>query len=861
MWFKEINTYRFFSRIFIQILLLTKMSASFAAVSPIVSGAKGIWMSPGEAEESSFKWKAHWIWDSEEEKTSMLLTRRRFDLSSVPESAVVRITASSKYKLYINGSYVLQGPARCAPHHQSYDILDITDMLKQGENLIAVRVHHQDGKKSYQYDGRAGLLAQINMENEIILMSDTSWKVAADPSWDNDTPKISRFQQVVNDRVDFRNYPKEWETLDFDDSSWGNATVLMRKSGWPSPQKNAPPQPLTPPWTSLVARDIPYLVERDIVANNLIESTRIITKIDEEPILLMGKNTFASSGGKNLELPIVSDAQSWFLLYDFGEVINGMPKLEIQGAAGTEIQIVTAPFIVDDKFSKVTVDSEFVDKIILSGGRDQWEATYFKPTRYLGIIVKNDATLKLHSAGMHELKYPFESKGSIESQDAPWIKQYFDAAAKTIHVCTTDGYTDNYRERRQYAQTGYYAALGNYYVFGDLALQRRYLVQTAQEQQANGIMPAYAPAASDDYMIILDSNCLWIRSLRNYLLYSGDYVTVRELLPAATKLIELLHSFSNELGMIENPPYAYWLDHALNDRRGANLNLNGHYLGALEDFAQILMWLNKSDAKEFERRAALLRKSIQHNFWNKDKKLFVDTVIDGHQSEMYSEHANAMALALNIATPGQAKLIASQLLEEDQHNYIKRASGITMVTPAMSYFLHRGLCDYGYIEESFKLFNSRFEKMLAPGTNGTLWEEWWLDAMGRTGKLQKGRTRSDAQTESAFPPALFAEFLLGVKPLKPGMREVVLSYQKSGLGHVKGTIPSPSGILTIEWNLNKQRNSLTVEVPDKMIVKIDLNSLGIKKEQKIEVNGKMFQSSLANDQYLQLKSGKQTLEF
>ena len=68
-----------------------------------------------------------------------------------------------------------------------------------------------------------------------------------------------------------------------------------------------------------------------------------------------------------------------------------------------------------------------------------------------------------------------------------------EASAKTIEVCTTDAYTDNYRERRQYAQTGYYAALGNYWLFGDHALQRRYLVQVAQEQEANGVMPAAMP--------------------------------------------------------------------------------------------------------------------------------------------------------------------------------------------------------------------------------------------------------------------------------------------------------------------------------------------------------------------------------
>ena len=52
------------------------------------------------------------------------------------------------------------------------------------------------------------------------------------------------------------------------------------------------------------------------------------------------------------------------------------------------------------------------------------------------------------------------------ARPAPWIQDYMSASAETIKAATTDAYTDNYRERRQYAQTGYYASLGNYFLFG-----------------------------------------------------------------------------------------------------------------------------------------------------------------------------------------------------------------------------------------------------------------------------------------------------------------------------------------------------------------------------------------------------------
>ena len=170
------------------------------------------------------------------------------------------------------------------------------------------------------------------------------------------------------------------------------------------------------------------------------------------------------------------------------------------------------------------------------------------------MVIHSEEPVKVVQVGSRKLEYPFERQGEIQSTEAPWVLHYFNATDKTIKACTTDAYTDNYRERRQYAQTGYYGAMGNHWIFGDTALQRRYLLQTAQEQEANGIMPAYAPLKSNDYMVILDSNLLWVRSLYQYYLFSGDRITTTRLLDSARKLMELLHSFTDRLGLIINLP-------------------------------------------------------------------------------------------------------------------------------------------------------------------------------------------------------------------------------------------------------------------------------------------------------------------
>jgi len=496
--------------ILFQILLLN-FEPAYSSMVSFDPNKDGIWMTRPAQINDSVQWTASWIWmDSDK---AMMLARKSFDLSETPEKAILRISASDQYKLFLNGEYVISGPARSAPHHQSYDILDITNLLSSGKNSIAVKVHWQKEKQSYQRPGRAGLLLQLNLENEkesATISSDNSWKAIQDSSWSLENNYMSRFQDTENDRVDMRKCPKSWSETDFDDSNWENAIELYRPEGWPAPQRNDSPQALTLPWSQLVARDIAYLSETKVQAEKILGSYLMDDHVNKlsspiEPINInqnnkklsadytkfFVKNKFYSIPGKQNTAQV--------LIFDLGEVIQGRPIIEIEGEEGAIVDIMCAPYMVDNQFNHKIIDSDFRDRIILSGERDQWESTYLKPSRYLAIAIRNTTeSSKLYYCGIRNMEYPFKEMGTADIPEAPWIEKYWKASEKTISVCTSDGYTDNYREKRQYAQTGYYAALGNYWTFGDYALQRRYLIQVAQEQNPNGIMPAYAPLAGKD---------------------------------------------------------------------------------------------------------------------------------------------------------------------------------------------------------------------------------------------------------------------------------------------------------------------------------------------------------------------------
>ena len=128
--------------------------------------------------------------------------------------------------------------------------------------------------------------------------------------------------------------------------------------------------------------------------------------------------------------------------------------------------------------------------------------------------------------------------------------------------------------------------------------------------------------------------------------------------------------------------------------------------------------------------------------------------------------------------------------------------------------------------------------------------------------LIKGRTRSDAQTESAFPPALFSEFILGVRPTEPGLREVTVYRSSSGLRRVEGVIPSPMGNLLVRWHLDEtDGGTLQVEVPEGMRVKLDMASLGAENLDEVLVNGRLSGTTAVSEGYLTLDWGQHEVVF
>jgi alpha-L-rhamnosidase len=202
-------------------------------------------------------WKAEWVWGDGEEspRNAWRCFRKTFSVDAGAwDDAQLAITADSRYLLWVNGELVGRGPARSWPFAQMYDTYDVGSLLvPDGPNAIAVLVQHY-GVSTFSYiRGRGGLLAQLDLrsgdETVQSVVTDSTWKTTEQDAHDPRAPRLS-LQMGFSERYDARVWNSDWTTAAFDDKTWCESRPIGPVS--------------SPPWTSVVPRDIPALAEEVI---------------------------------------------------------------------------------------------------------------------------------------------------------------------------------------------------------------------------------------------------------------------------------------------------------------------------------------------------------------------------------------------------------------------------------------------------------------------------------------------------------------------------------------------------------------------------------------------------------------------
>jgi alpha-L-rhamnosidase len=171
--------------------------APWALLAVLTSLAPAAVLPAAEAVLGKGELRAKWIWHAQEPQdryNDTIVARRLFQLEN-PEQAMLRITADSFYRLFLNGHWVNDGPCRSWPEHYQYDVIDAAPYLVPGTNEIRVIARYYGVGDFHRVPKAAGLLAQLDVRERdgrlTTIATDGSWEVAAAVAWISPTPKVS----------------------------------------------------------------------------------------------------------------------------------------------------------------------------------------------------------------------------------------------------------------------------------------------------------------------------------------------------------------------------------------------------------------------------------------------------------------------------------------------------------------------------------------------------------------------------------------------------------------------------------------------------------------------------------------------
>lgn len=146
------------------------------------------WFETGKLQES---WTAKWIGTEENEKRMPLLYKE-FELKEKPESVRCHVCGLGLYEAYVNekkaGREFLMPGYHCYDSFLEYQTLDVTELLSQGKNKIAVLLGEGWYKGRFGFDGdyrnlygnQKKCIGELHIRyangQEECIVTDSSWK-------------------------------------------------------------------------------------------------------------------------------------------------------------------------------------------------------------------------------------------------------------------------------------------------------------------------------------------------------------------------------------------------------------------------------------------------------------------------------------------------------------------------------------------------------------------------------------------------------------------------------------------------------------------------------------------------------------
>ena len=413
------------------------------------------------------------------------------------------------------------------------------------------------------------------------------------------------------------------------------------------------------------------------------------------------------------------------------------------------------------------------------------------------IVTPGQTLINITDVGVVFTAQPVEYLGAFDCDDA-FLTRLWDVGRWAVQINLQTHHLDSPNHQEPISDPGDYLieSAVNCYCFGSPWLARQDLRKFGRllvDLHFQNFHTSYAIA--------------WLQWLRDYVLFSGDIGLAKELASVVFGLLEKWKSYIGDNGILSQAPnfmFMDWVTIAGFKCHHPPAVIGQGYLTALfcdgltigKWVADMVVDLNR--AGEFEATRTKLVESFQRELWDEDRGRYCDGrpfqskvetgkwLPDDVAITTFSPHVNLLAVLYDIAPKALQPAIVQRVLAEEPLN----------VQPWFMHWAFDAIDHAGLFEEHAIKLLRRWEVVESTRSFREMWED---------GDLSHGWCST--------PTVQLSSRVLGVVPTSPGFATFDVRPRPCGLKRARGKVPTPRGIISVEWSIQNGQMSLTITVP------------------------------------------------
>jgi alpha-L-rhamnosidase len=749
---------------------------------------------------ASKPWTAQWITfpDAPERDAFVFHFHKVLDLSHAPAHFLVHVSADNQFLLDVNQQRVGTGPALGDLPHWRFETYDLAPWLHSGRNILAATVWGFGTQSTGgQMSDRAGFLLQADDATQRIADTNDTWQVEEEKGLHAPALKLDLadyYAAEPGERIDAAAFDWQWDADPEPEPASNTASKRWKKplvidyAGLRGAQMQATNWQLVPDQLPAMAMEL--------IPSGKAVRTSGVELPPEFP-------------DKGFSVPAHSHAS---VLIDVSHLTTGYPQLTVSAGRNSLIRLTYAEALVDEKGAKGNRNeiagkhiAGVSDEFLLDGSPVRtFMPLAWRAWRYLQLdISTEDEPLHIDRLRTWFTAFPFKERGYFHSDD-PSLASNWEIGWRTARLDAHDTYMDTpYWERLQYIGDTRIQALISYTVAGDDRLARQAIQSFNDSRIPDGITQSRYPAASPQF--IPTFSLLWIGMVHDFWLYRGDADFVRAQLPGTRAVLDWFMQRQRPDGLLEKLPWWTFVDWAKDfdagvppqDANGGSSAITLQYVEALRYAAE----LETTDgdpkrAAEYEAVADRAVQAMRHLCWNQTYGLIADTPAQAH----YSQHANILAVWLDVIPAAEQKLVLVKILSASDPEFApsQPLPPISIATYYFRFYLARAL-QHADMGDAYLRSLQPWRDMAALGL--TTWAE------------NPEPTRSDSHAWSAHPNFDLLTIIAGIRPTAPGFSTITVEPHLAGLRRVEASMPSPKGDIQVKYMQIDRGIQATIHLP------------------------------------------------